>query len=336
MANINEVAKRAGVSKSTVSYTLSGKKYVSPEIRDRVRRVCDEIDYTASFFASNILSNKTNIIGLFFEPENKQFYPFYSDIIKTCILEFGRCNMQVIPYFGLSYSDIERLLKASAAPIMGAIVLTPKAIDNRISELGRDKIPFVLIGEPNIRPEKLVSVDIDNHELACRVFEYARETGHEKILFINSPYELMISKQRESIIKNLSGLHVTVRYAENIENAAYVILTDEYEIDTYDCIIVASDINAKDVYRYCEECELKVGHDISVISFGGDNYGAFRPKLTGAVQNYNRITRTAIKLLCNIIGSEEYSGEQVLVRSEFFEGESVRKRNKANSKRSNK
>ena len=330
MANINEVAKIAGVSKSTVSYVLSGKKYVSPEITDRVRKACAKVDYTVSFFASNILSNKSNIIGLFFEPENKHFYSFYNDLIRSCILELGSHDMQVIPYFGLSCAEVEKLLKASAAPIVGAIVVTPIVIDNRIQLLGRNRLPMVLIGESEQSSNKLPSVDIDNRNLVLRVFGYAYDTGHRKILFINSHIGLTISKQRQAALAELNyeGLEVNEVNASVANGIVYKMLKENIpNCDTYDCVVVASEISARDVYRYFEEKGKRIGKDISVMALGGESYSDFVPKLTGAKQDYLEIGKHAVSLLLKLIDGGEDKTEQILIKSGFEEGESVSNRN---------
>ncbi|MCL2860832.1 MAG: LacI family transcriptional regulator [Firmicutes bacterium] len=328
MANINDVAKIAGVSKSTVSYALSGKKYVSPEIKERVKKVCDEIDYTASFFASNILSNNTNIIGLFFEPENNRFHSFYNDLIETCMLELAKRKMYVIPYFGLTSSEIEKLLKTAAAPIMGAIIVTPKIIDNRMQLFGKEKLPFVLIGEPEKRPEKLFNVDIDNHELTQKIFNHAFDTGHRKILFLNSTKELMISKQRLNALESLNckDLKITIRHIKSTKDSVFKVLEEDFKDDQFDCIVVSSSTKARYVYEFCNQKNIEIGKDISVITLGGDNFYGFSPALTGAKQDYFKIGKKAVGLLLKLIeGQPQNYGEQILIESDFIEGESVKK-----------
>ena len=46
MISINDVARKVGVAKSTVSNALTGKKYVSPELKEKVLKACKELDYT--------------------------------------------------------------------------------------------------------------------------------------------------------------------------------------------------------------------------------------------------------------------------------------------------
>ena len=54
MISINDVARKVGVAKSTVSNALTGKKYVSPELKEKVLKACKELDYTPNFYASSL------------------------------------------------------------------------------------------------------------------------------------------------------------------------------------------------------------------------------------------------------------------------------------------
>lgn len=62
--NIGEIARRAGVSRSTVSYTLSGKRAVSPQTRKRIQDVIDELGYRPNATARALAEGRSRTIGL--------------------------------------------------------------------------------------------------------------------------------------------------------------------------------------------------------------------------------------------------------------------------------
>lgn len=64
MATILEVAKRAGVSKATVSRVLSGSGYVGPEKREQVEKAIAETGYRPNLLARNLATKTTQTIGL--------------------------------------------------------------------------------------------------------------------------------------------------------------------------------------------------------------------------------------------------------------------------------
>ncbi|MBN9326029.1 MAG: LacI family DNA-binding transcriptional regulator, partial [Cellulomonas sp.] len=72
MTTIGDVARLAGVSRSTASNVLSGKKSTSSEIQERVRRAVEELGYTPNAGARALATAQTQVIGLlaqFFEDE---------------------------------------------------------------------------------------------------------------------------------------------------------------------------------------------------------------------------------------------------------------------------
>ena len=150
MATIDEIAKKSGVAKSTVSNVLTGRKFVSPEITERVLQVCKEMDYKPNFFAKLLSTKaKTNIIGLFLEESNAfKYQNFYSILIESIINEASKFNMSLLIYNGLNDEETLDKLRLGQSPIDGGIILSPKIGDKRITQLNDTLIPFVLIGHP--------------------------------------------------------------------------------------------------------------------------------------------------------------------------------------------
>lgn len=64
MTTMLEVAKRAGVSKATVSRVLSGNGYVSQETKDRVFQAIEESGYRPNLLARNLATKRTQTLGL--------------------------------------------------------------------------------------------------------------------------------------------------------------------------------------------------------------------------------------------------------------------------------
>lgn len=79
MASINDVAKKAGVSKSTVSLVINNSGYVSQETRAKIEKVMKELNYVPNQLAKNLSNRKSNIIGIVM-PDI--LHPFFSTFIK--------------------------------------------------------------------------------------------------------------------------------------------------------------------------------------------------------------------------------------------------------------
>jgi len=73
-ATINDVAKRAGVSKTTVSHVINSTRFVEEDTKQRVLRVISEIGYYPNLMARSLTTNRTGIIGLIVSDATNSFF----------------------------------------------------------------------------------------------------------------------------------------------------------------------------------------------------------------------------------------------------------------------
>ena len=74
MAGIDDVARRAGVSATTVSRALSGRGRVSEKTREHVRRIADELGYVASATAASLATGRTMSVGVLVSLTGRWFF----------------------------------------------------------------------------------------------------------------------------------------------------------------------------------------------------------------------------------------------------------------------
>lgn len=323
--NINEIAKKAGVAKSTVSNVLTKKKYVSPETTAKVLKACEELNYVPNYFATNLVNSDTNIIGLLLEIGNDDYYSYYNNLFEGCVLEANKHGKQILIYFAPKEEDIATYLGQGKSPLSGAILLTPYQVDERIIELQRKHIPYVTIGTTR-KENTLYSVDVNNKEATAKMFNHLIENGHHKILFINAMKNLEITNQRDEVVKELLKAHprleIKIVYAEDKENKAQKIITNHQ--GDYTAIVASSDIIAKDLYQYYETKGLKIGKDISIVALGGIKYvDVIKPKLTRVSQNYVTLGSASVKMLVQVMEKKKVQPIHKYFDSEIIYGESV-------------
>ncbi len=301
--NISKIAELAGVGKATVSRVLNNKPNVSPKTAKRVREICDTLNYTPNFFASNIMNVQTNIIGLFFEAGNDHYYKYYGDLLEGCITEAYRFGMQVLPYFSPGINLLHEILTPGKSPLAGALILAPSVQENRLVQLDKYKIPYIIIGALYGETKEYSSVDVNNRKLVQDSLNYLYERGHRKIAFINSMPQLTISQERDKSVclfeKANADVKIFKRYCSDREgvvgDAICSLMEETPEITAF---LVASDIIAKDVYEYFSKMGKKIGKDISVLALGGTKYvQTLSPKLTCAVQDYIELGKAAVQML---------------------------------------
>lgn len=324
MATINDVAKYAGVSKSTVSNVVGKKKYVSEEIVSRVMEACEKLNYVPSFTATTLVTKKTGIIGLFLGTE-KRYDEFYGELIKGVILKANEYNLKVLVYYSIDKEEMNTSLTVNKEPIDGAILLKPFVNDYRVGYMSHDHIPFVLIG--NMSDDRnLCRVDVDNTKITYEITKRLLELGHQSFYYFTINPEFTVSSDR------ILGFKKALEQGGFPEQNGIIVETDHYGEKAIEylernfpakpekaAIIVPSDVVGKKVYGFLDSRGFNIGRSISVIALGGKNYAFdLRPQLTTVNVDYEIIGRQCVSLLQKQIEKEPIEQRTMLVDAEIL------------------
>lgn len=328
IVNITDVAKKAGVVKSTVSNVLTGKKYVSPELREKVLAACEELDYHPNFYASALSSRKSNIIALLLENSDDIDQKMYKNLIVSCIKEASIHGYSLLVYYNSDREKLLETLRKGCAPIDGAIMMSPCLHDERVMQFDSQHINFVVIGRPE-NSDSISYVDIDNTALAKNTAIKLMElSGLDNIYLVNSGEEMTISLDRTNgfmeacRMKGISHdgriLSRSSFFGENMEEALG-------KVEKGSIFITCDDIVAQQIYRIATLKNLTISEDVSVFSLGrSKDAGTFEPPLSYARQDYALLGQTAVKELIELIEGKEKKS-QILLESEIVYGNSVKK-----------
>lgn len=328
MSTIKDIAKKAGVAKSTVSNVLSGRRYVSEDIKTKVLAVCHELNYTPNFFASSLADRsgkKTNIIALILDSTNTTEYKtYYNELIESVLTTSSAMNLNLLVYFGLDKKNVADKLSNGQAPIDGAIVLDPQISDLRLDEMGKKLIPFVTIGSTNF--EEFSFVDADNIGLVEAITERMIKCGYDKVCLLNSDESFTISQDRyKGYVKALEKAKLTDKefnvFTKNssIEEGYY--FTKKALREGYKAFITTGNRLTKAIYDVCEEEGLVVGKDIVVMCLGRLKT-EYTPELSHVVTDYEGLGKAAVESLSTLIEGEK--PDNVLLPSIFVFKDSFR------------
>ncbi len=185
MATIGEVARAAGVSRSTASNVLSGKKATSLEIQRRVRRAVEELGYTPNAGARALATSQTRVIGLlahFFDDEFAPAMLQYILGVSNTARELGYDILLV------SEADGAHALKRITDSLMvdGVVLLNVADRDDRLDVLRAAKRPGVLVGLPG-DPTGVDVFDLDFAEAGRLMVEHLARLGHRELLLVSQP-----------------------------------------------------------------------------------------------------------------------------------------------------
>src|SRR6478736_9692764 len=201
MATIDDVARAAGVSVSTVSYTLSGKRPISAETRARVERAVRELDYRPHAGARALASARTNVLAL--------MAPLRVDVNVGVIMQFvtgvvTRAQTYQHDVLLLTQEDHAGVERVAAGSMVDAVIMMDvEADDPRLAILRRQRQPAVLIGLPR-DTAGFSCVDLDFESAGRTAVAHLAGLGHRSIALVGSP-QAVLDRHTTYALRMVSG-----------------------------------------------------------------------------------------------------------------------------------
>ena len=181
MSILADVARIAGVSKSTASRALSGRGYVSDDTREKVERAAAELGYVVSTAAASLVTGRTRNVGVVIPYINRWYFGEVLEGIEASLIQAG---YDLTLYRLSSDADLRRRVfdyflvrKRVDAVISVAIALSPHEV-HMLQSLGK---PLVGIG--GLIPG-IPSLSIDDVETARLATEHLISLGHRRIMHV--------------------------------------------------------------------------------------------------------------------------------------------------------
>ncbi|PRW63643.1 LacI family DNA-binding transcriptional regulator [Actinopolyspora mortivallis] len=182
MVSIADVARDAGVSSSTVSYVLSGKRSISPETRRRVEDSVRRLGYHPHAGARALASSRTNVLGLVMPLRPDIDVPVLMGFVTSVVTSARRYQHDVLLVTNDEGPEGLRRV-ANSATADALLVMDVETADPRVPVLHSLPCPAVLVGLPD-DPGSLSCVDLDFSAAARRCVEHLAELGHERIALV--------------------------------------------------------------------------------------------------------------------------------------------------------
>lgn len=201
MTTIDDVARAAGVSVSTVSYALSGKRPISATTRERIERAVQELGYRPHAGARALASQRTNVLAL--------MAPLRVDVNVGVIMQFVTgvvtrardFEHDVLLLTQDDHAGVERV--AAGSMVDAVIMMDVEAEDPRLPILRRQRQPAVLIGLPR-DAAGLSCVDLDFEAVTRTAVDHLVGLGHRRIAFIGSP-PVVLDRHTTYAMRTVSG-----------------------------------------------------------------------------------------------------------------------------------
>ncbi|MCC3375368.1 LacI family DNA-binding transcriptional regulator [Cohnella sp. REN36] len=330
---IKDVAKRAGVSVTTVSRVLNGEKYVKDDLRAKVNRVIEELGYAPSQIARSLVRKKTNLIGVIVPDLTSSFYSTILSSIERVASENEYnllvCNISEDIDKELKYLNVFQEMRVEGIIIMHEKINEP--IRQFIHKIGTP----VIFSSVKPMDQTFVSVIVDDYKAAYEATEYLIGLGHETIGFIGGDMRDITSGQnRYSGYRNAMTdrgqklVYEHIRFGDYKVKSGYDQMKELLRIDNPPTAVFAvSDDMAVGAINCIRDAGLRVPEDISVMGFDGSQLTELvRPSLTSMEQPIHQMGQVTMNVLLQQIAGESAQAEDVVLAHRLVERESCQRR----------
>jgi DNA-binding LacI/PurR family transcriptional regulator len=184
VASISDVARRANVALSTVSYDINGTRPVSKETYARIRKAMDELGYRPNALARGLATKRSRNLGLIFPAVERGLGITEMEFV-TAAAEAASDHGYHLVLWTIEADDTEMLTRLiSQGLVDGVIVMEVHLDDPRVNTLRGAGMPFCMIGRTS-DPQDESYADIDFAQTTNSAVGHLTELGHTTIAFVN-------------------------------------------------------------------------------------------------------------------------------------------------------
>ena len=324
---IKEVARFAGVSKTTVSHALSGKRPVSGETKLRIEKAINELQYYPNYMAQSLVSKRSGIIGMIYPtPLSDSNHRESVEFIFNAAKKTNALGYKFLLLTGEYEQEYERIMSIiRSGHIDGVVLMDIRMNDLRVDLLYEEKFPFVMIGR-NKYHSKLNYVDIDATEAIYKGTRYLISLGHKEIVFFGiSPRNFGFTQ------RGLTGYKKALEEAGIQYKKELTVFSPSDEIQScnvmksligkvkFSAVMAAGDmlsIGAIDAFR---TSGIKIPEEMSVITFGNSSLCTMiTPKLSALSVRYKDMSELAVEMLIKTLNNDNIVQNQILLKPDLI------------------
>ncbi len=326
---LEEVAERAGISRSTASRAINGGLKVSPEAQAAVDAAVAELGYTPNRAARTLVTRRTDSIALVVpEPDETVLNdPYFAGTLQGLSAALAQTEIQLILLIARGGEETQRTARyLHNRHVDGAVIVSHHRDDALDSVLAQSHLPCVFVGRPWAAPRPMQYVDVNNYLGGRRATEYLIAVGCTRIGTIAGPLDMAAGVDR------LAGWRQALQDARLSDEAmvrgdftsAGGAVAMERLLDAHpdiDGLFAASDLMAAGALGVLARRGRAVPGDVKVIGF--DDLGvatSTSPQLTTMSNPVVEMSRVAGELLLEQIAGKTTSfeprifGAEVVVR----------------------
>jgi LacI family transcriptional regulator len=328
MSNINDVAKRAGVSSITVSRVINNSSYVSETTRKKVDEAIAELGYVPNKLASGLRSKRSDTLALVITDITNPFFTLIARGVEDVASASGYtvffCNTDESEEKEINYSNI--LVQQQ---VDGVLLVPACSSPKSVQFLDQNKIPVVLIDRsvPSIQKD---IVRCNSEEGAYDLVKLLTELGHKNIVMISGPKGVSTSDDRVAGYNRAmkeAGLESLKRilYGSFTQTSGYELTNQALQFDPPpSALFGANNFLSIGILKALRDAGKSVPEDIAVVGF--DDLPVtmvVNPFLTVAAQPAYEMGKKATELLLDRLSGKATEGNrEIMLPTEIIKRQS--------------
>ncbi|MEU2021220.1 LacI family DNA-binding transcriptional regulator [Streptomyces sp. NPDC016469] len=298
---IADVAREAGVSKTTVSRVINTKGEVDGSTAARVREVIAQLGYVPSSGAVGLARGSSRTVGMLVPSLT---WPWMGELLQGVVDTVEAADYGLLLFTcNRGAESVERFTsQVSARAFDGLVVVEPENTLDHLTELHRDGLPIVLIDDRGHHPE-FPSVVTTNHEGGASAARHLRDAGRTRPVVITGPQHFGCVRDRTAGFVSVLPTDLVV-LGDFTERSGRLAVEELLASGTeFDSVFAHNDITAAGVLRALRAAGKSVPGDIAVVGFDDIPMSEHtEPPLTTVRQPTRQMGETAARMLLSHLG----------------------------------
>lgn len=313
---IRDVAKKAGLSLSTISLVLNNKGYVSDTNKQKILSIIKELDYHPQRSARGLASQLSGNIGFILTEDHfSQSEPFYTRIFLGTEFEARKHNYYILlTTVGKNVKETHEIPRFLLEHNVDGVIIAGKIGSSWIEYIAKKNIPFLLVDY--VAP-RVSNITIDNRAGAELVVQHFLKGGHKKIGFVGgdirhpsiherfAQYQSVVLSSGITPSEQWSNVDQSNTTSQDGYEAAKNIFSSNDNKPT--AIFAANDAMAIGCMQYLKEHGIRIPKDIALAGFDNIEAGLHvEPRLTTVNVHREEMGSLAVRRIVEMV--KEKSG----------------------------
>ena len=322
--DIGEIAARAGVSRSTVSYALSGKRPISVATRERIEQVMREVGYVPNAAAQALKRGSMQTLGFVMPPAARRHLTGGQlEMLGAAVEAAAEADYDVLLSPGGQVGDSSFARLVGQKRVDGMLLTETTVKDARVARVQEAGLPFVLIGRTTDRPA-CDWVDVDHDSMIRECVRHLVAQGRRHLVLVNRGQALVDAGYGPSVRSHRAafeeartlGVDIVDIACEDSFNAARECVAQMLaRVPDVDGIVTINEAALPGLMPALAEAGRRVPDDVSVSGLAMESIAAHTtPPLSSCDNPVAAMARTAVEtLIARLRGREERT--QILLAS---------------------